>query len=186
MFGLRKAHVVTVLFIIALLLSPLSSGSAGSGPVTDHAGGPRDRIEVVLQADGAPRPGGTATLTLEATPLIFAPNLKIRWIVPDGVELLGEATDTYGAVEPRQTVLSQRQVRFPRGGMHKIAADASFRPGAGIQFAASGVVYFEIDARGSRVSDMNPDAQSPMHSIMQGQVSTGWSTTLRMIGSTSV
>jgi len=167
----KKFAVIALLAVMGFLLT-FSSSRAKSGSTVDHAGGPRDRIKVVLIADGAPAPGGTATLTFEATPLIAAPDLKIQWVVPDGAILVGEAVESLGPVSSRQTVTSQRQIRFPTTGTYKIAAVALFQPASGMQLSASGVLFFEIAALGSRVSDMDPDAQSPMHSRMQAEVVT--------------
>ncbi len=172
MFKVRKKIIaIALIAAIALLISSTSS-QAKSRPAEDRAGGPQDRIEVVLKTDGAPAPGGTSTLTIEATPLIDAPNLQIQWVIPPGVTLTGSTVENLGAVSPRQTVTSQRQIQFPAQGTYKIAAVAVFQPAASFQFSAAGVLFFEIDAFGSAVGDMDPDAESPMHSIMQGTFTT--------------
>jgi len=168
----KRIQLVLVLITLFLLLIPSIRGNANEGPAIDHAGGYENLIEVVLRADGVPSPGGMATLSFEATPLIDAPDLEIHWVVAPGAVLLGSSTDTPGAVAAHQMVSSQRQIQFPTNGTYKVAVDASFSPAKGMNFGASGVLFFTIQGNGSRVSDKDPDARSPMHSIMPTQVTT--------------
>ncbi|HSR34878.1 MAG TPA: choice-of-anchor X domain-containing protein, partial [Anaerolineae bacterium] len=172
MVSVRRFQVVLALVVALAFLSPTAVGSAASGPAIDRAGGHEDRIEVVLSTDGAPGPGGVATLTFEATPLADAPDLTVKWIVAEGAELLGDPAEAPQVVASGSTVTSQRQVRFPSTGTYKIIAAASYRPAESIQFVATGVLFFVIDERGSQATDRDPDARSPMHTIVPGSIAT--------------
>ncbi len=167
----RRSYLLIAPLVILSMLLPAStvSGRAG-GPAVDSTGGAKNRIKVVLQADGAPLPGGTARLSIDATPLIDAPDLAIQWIVPAGVELQGEPVDSIGSVTAHQTEHGERTLKFPSAGTYKVIAVASYHPAKDITLAASGVLFFVIDPSGSRVSDKDPDAHSPMHSKMQALV----------------
>ena len=162
-------YILTIFLAMGAGSLPIASGAV-SGPAVDHAGGARNRIEIILEADQAPSPAGMATLSLEATPLIFAPDLQIEWSVPPGVELLGAEKESFGAVAAQQTVASQRQVRFPSEGVFKVAVWAGFSPAESVQLGASGVLFFTIAVHGSEVSDMDPQAKSPMGSLIPSSI----------------
>lgn len=167
----KNTQMLILTWIVVLtMVIPTQPAAAQTSPGVDRAGGAKNRIEVVLEASTAPAPGGVATLTLSATPLIAAPDLNIRWAVPAGVELLGRETESLGAVSANQTVQSQRQVRFPSSGIYKIAAEAAFSPGVDIRLGASGVLFFTVRAFTPQVSDRDPQAHSPMHSKMPAQM----------------
>jgi len=166
----RSYSIVSFLVILVLLIPTVSAQAQAGGPAVDLAGGAKNRINVVLQADGAPLPGGTTRLSIDATPLIDAPDLEIQWIVPAGVELQGPALDTPGVVAAHQSTHAERMIKFPTAGTYKIAVVAAYHPGKDITLAASGVLFFVISPNGSRVSDKDPDAVSPMHSKMQAEV----------------
>ena len=163
---------VITLFILAQLIFA-SSVRAQSGPGLDQSGGPRKRIQVVLQADNAPLPGGSAQLSLSATPLIDAPDLQVQWILPAGVQLQGASVDSFGPVSARQTVQSVRTLVFPAAGVYKIAVSAQFQLASQVAFGASGVLFFTIDPLGSRVSDLDPQAQRAARSGLPEQVTLG-------------
>jgi hypothetical protein len=165
----RFVNVLGFLIIFSLLVFP-SASQAQSGPVEDQAGGPRQRIEVILHADGAPPPGGTARLSFTATPLINAPDLEVKWILPPGVELAGEPTEVFGEVAAHNSVISERTLTFPAPGVYKIAVSAVFHPIPAAKFSASGVLFFTIASGGSSVSDKDPDAHRPARSGLGEQV----------------
>ncbi|MCJ7662348.1 MAG: VWA domain-containing protein [Anaerolineales bacterium] len=165
----RIRRVVAFCLVFGLLITP-STGVAKNGPAVDYAGGIENRIEVVLEADQAPSPGGTASLRISATPLIQAPDLQIQWIVPPEVELVGTDTEFFGSIAAHKMVSSQREIRFSSEGIFKVAVRASFQPANDVEFGASGVLFFTIKPGGSEVSDMDPQARSPMGSIMPTQV----------------
>jgi hypothetical protein len=166
-------HIVRVILTTSVVLGmgslPAPSGAA-SGSTVDRAGGARSRIEIILEADQAPSPGGVATLSLQAKPLINAPDLQIKWTVPPEVELLGAEKESFGAAAAHQTVTSRREVRFPSEGIFKVAVWAGFSPADGVQLGAAGVLFFTIASHGSKVSDMDPQAKSPMGSLMPATV----------------
>ncbi|MFN2136811.1 MAG: hypothetical protein ACK2UK_12705 [Candidatus Promineifilaceae bacterium] len=168
--SLVKAALCLMLLMLAFL--PLRSLVAQNGAVEDHAGGPQDLVQVVLHAGPAPAVGGTALLTLEATPFAAAPDFVLQWQVPEGVELLGAAEQHFGPVSAGEPVSSAREVRFVQEGLHKIAATAMLDYGPDAQFAASGVVFYTIQPGTSSVSDKDPTARSPMRSKMAAQITT--------------
>ena len=164
--------VAFVLFLIASLTIPVLRLAAQNGPVSDHAGGSRDRVEVVLHAGPAPTPGGTAEMTLEARPYADVPDLVVRWLLPAGATLIGETEERFGQVGAGQTVTSKRQVRFDTTGVYKVAAAAVLDYGPDLQYGASGVVFYTIDPLLSAVSDMDPGAHSSMGTIMPTMVTS--------------
>ena len=172
MARINSIYLRLLLIASFFLLGPALIGHAQAGPATDHAGGPRNRIEVVLHADRAPSPGGSATLTLSATPLVDAPDLVVNWGVPAGVTLSGSARESFGPVAAGQTVQSQRQAHFPAAGVFKIWAEGSFELTPDARFGASGVLFFTVDARGSSAADRDPAAHSPMRSTMAAEVTS--------------
>ena len=69
-------------------LSVLPAYAQATPTLSDVAGGTYEGVEVVLQVDAAPTPGGTASFTFTATPLRDAPDLTLTWELPDGGVLL--------------------------------------------------------------------------------------------------
>ena len=169
----KKLYIIFTLLTLLAMLMPAMPARAQAGPIIDRAGQPRDHLQVVLQADSAPQPGGATRLSFDATPLVSVPSLTIEWLMPPGVTLAGPATDTYGALAANQTVHSERQVSFAAAGVYKVVVMASFSPAPSATFAVSGVLFFTIDPNGSSASDRDPQAQSPMGSTMQTSVSLG-------------
>ena len=170
-------RILRFILIIGILLSSLGTpapAAAQAAPAVSRGGGSEDGIEVTLQAGGAP--GGTTMLTFTAQPLADAPDLTVRWVVPDGVELLGEPSQSLGAVASGQTVTVRREVRFPKAGTYKIAAEAAYTWGTSARFAAAGVLFFTVSKGAPRISEKDPAARSPMRSIMPAQVTTSPST----------
>jgi len=171
----RATHLRVALIMAAMLvfLGGVSVSGAARGPVIDRAGGARERIEVSLQTDGVPLAGGLAALSFEAKPLMDAPVLEIRWVVPEGAELLGgEAVEKLEAVAAGQTVRSERQIRFPAEGTHRVEVQGIYQPVPSAQFQANSVLFFTIGEHLSTASDNDPGARSPMHTIMPSQITT--------------
>ncbi|HNB53520.1 MAG TPA: hypothetical protein PK530_16340, partial [Anaerolineales bacterium] len=158
-----------LLTLLALLLVP-SGSMAQTGPAEDHAGGARQRISVVLTADGAPGPGGTAHMIFTATPLVSTPDLVIEWFLPQGVTLNGKMTETLGAQTAGQSVQTTGDLTFSGPGTYKIAVSAAFHPFPSATYSAAGVLFFVIDANGSYVTDKDPDARRPVTSGLPEQV----------------
>jgi hypothetical protein len=146
-------------------------GQAQSSPAEDHAGEARDRIQVVLAADGAPAPGGIAHLTFSATPQVATPDLVIEWFLPAGVTLQGQMVETLGGQSAGQTTQTARDLKFAAPGTYKVGVTASFHPSPSMTFSATGVLFFVIDPRGSYVTDQDPDAHRPVTRGMPEQVS---------------
>ena len=149
-----------VLFVAAFVLpaAARSAPMAAQLPSTliDRAGGAYNGIEVTLAADAAPAPGDTVTLTLTARPLRAAPNVYIGWELPDGGELLGgPAEETLGPVGAGETITLTRQARFP-DGVHQVSARAFYFPNRATSLAALGVLFFDVRAGNSAVSDLDP------------------------------
>ena len=170
MVNVRGLRLAISLLIIFTLFFPGYPVLAQSGPVEDNAGGPRKGVELTLQADGAPLPGGSAQLTMFATPLINAPDMEIRWIIPQGVQLLDEAVDTFSSVAVNTPVSSERRLSFPAAGTYKIAVSVSLHLATGVTYGTSGVLFFIIDPNGSRVTDKDPDAHRPVRKAPPEQV----------------
>lgn len=156
----RIFHVV---LLIALLTSPLSAAlpvrvsQAQTSGFADVAGGDYHRMKVVLHVDHAPEPGGIATFTFSATPLLNAPDLTFDWRLPDGGELVdGPATSSKGVVNRGVTVEEKQQIRFPAPGIYTVEAVATYHPDSATTYTAVGVLFLTIDAAGSSVSDIDP------------------------------
>ena len=165
--GLRLVIAVLIIFTILIPASPVR---AQSGPAEDLSGGRDTGVEVMLRADGAPLPGGTAHLSFTANPLINAPDMEIRWIIPEGVELAGTEVEAFSSASAGEAVSSERALLFPSAGTYKIAVTVSLHLSAEATFGASGVLFFVIDSGGSRVTDMDPDAHRPARSGPSNQV----------------
>lgn len=163
---LRPYLVVVVFALLVLLVSPSASSAATTAAQMDRAGGSRERILVTLQADGLPSPDGVTTLTLTATPLVDAPDLRVRWLVPEDVELLGDAEESLGPVAARQMVSVERQVRFPAGGPFKLVAEAYYEPLAEMRLAASGVLFFTVGRFDSQITTSDPTQRRPDAALM--------------------
>ena len=89
---MKKAHglrLAIAMMVIFTLFFPGVSARAQNGPAEVYSGGLRERVELTLRADGAPLPGGTSQLSIDAIPLIDVPDLEIHWYIPEGVQLLG-------------------------------------------------------------------------------------------------
>jgi hypothetical protein len=167
MIKAKGLHLVITLLIIFTMFIPINTARAQSSPAEDQAGGPRKRVELTLRADGAPLPGGTAQLSIEATPLVNTPDLEIQWVIPQGVQLLGAEVDTFSNISVNQTVHTERSLSFPTAGTYKIAVSVSLRLAPEVTFGTSGVLFFIIDPHGSRVTDMDPDAHRPVSSGLE-------------------
>jgi hypothetical protein len=163
-------RLTTALVIIFSMLIPVNLARGQSGPAEDIAGGLEDNVEITLHADGAPLPGGSTQLSLEVTPLIEAPNLEIRWVIPEGVQLLGAEVDTYPDAAANQPVQSVRILHFPQAGTYKIAVSVRLLFGPDTSSGTAGVLFFVIDPNGSRVTDMDPEAKRPASSGPSNQV----------------
>lgn len=155
-----KPCLILAAVALLILLAAPARGMAGS-TLQDRTGGPRQRILVTLEADALPTPGDLTTLTMEVTPLADAPDLQVRWHLPEGVELIGEAEESLGPVAAHQTVRVVRQVRFPAGGPFKVMAQATYAPAESMRFGATGVLFFTVRDFGSEVTTQDPDARRP-------------------------
>ncbi|MEZ4863278.1 MAG: hypothetical protein R3C14_18320 [Caldilineaceae bacterium] len=173
-FKTRFLHTVLTFLILCGAMLPAAPLYAQSTGIVDHAGGPRARIEVILQVDRAPAPGEVATLTVAATPLVNAPDLQVRWVLPDGGELLGGSTEQMmGPVAAGQRVQVSRQARFAAPGVYQVAAVVGYQPNAAMHLGAAGVLFFTVDGAGhSTASDQDPNAHSPMGETVPTTVET--------------
>ncbi len=164
---MRKKLFSATLSIVALISSIVIFSAAGALPVqsqsatfVDRAGGTYEQIEVVLQADSAPAPGGVAGFTFSATPLRAAPDLTIHWELPDGGALLGgPAEENLGAVTAGASRATTRQVQFATAGVYTVRVQATYHPNSATTLTAVGVLFFTVDAGGSTVTDSDPRLQ---------------------------
>jgi len=161
--------VISIIVLFALFF-PVTLVSAQSGPAEDHAGGLRDQVELTLHADGAPLPGGTAQLSLEAIPFINSPEMEIRWFIPSGVQLIGNEVDSFSNVLVNKAVSTARVLSFPTAGTYKIAVSVTLRFAPDASYGTSGVLFFVIDPSGSRVTDRDPEAHRPVRHSRPGEV----------------
>jgi hypothetical protein len=164
MIRVKIIHLAISMLVIFAMFIPPNSARAQSGPAEDHTGGPRYRIELTLRANGAPLPGGTTQLSIDATPLVNAPEMEIHWVIPQGVQLLGSEVDTFSNISVNQSVHSERALNFPSAGTYKIAVSVRLHLAPEVTYGSSGVLFFVIDANGSRVTDKDPDAHRPVRS----------------------
>ena len=163
----RIALHIMMVFIFAAMPLLSKSGNAAAYLVTSHYGGGEDKwLKVDLSTGDAPSVGGTASLVVKMTPAMDAPNLEVQWIVPDGVELIGDASESKGAVAAAQSVSSHRKIRFPSAGTYRIIAEVSYSTGKSIQISGVGVLFFTIRSFGSSVSPIDPAAHNTNHSKM--------------------
>lgn len=164
------SNLLILLVLITLLLIP-SGSRAQTGPAEDRAGGARERLNIVLVADGAPLPGGTAHLSFSVTPLVNIPDLDIKWFLPQGVVMKqGSAVETLGSQTAGQAVQTDRYLTFSAPGTYKIAVSATFHPFPSASYSAAGVLFFVIDSTSSYVTDKDPDARPPVRSGLPEQV----------------
>ena len=158
-----KKHT-TVWWLVALTLAalvlPVSARSAAETPpatLIDRAGGAYNGIDVTLQADTAPTPGGVATLTLTVRPLRDAPNVYVEWQLPDGGTLLGgPANDTLGPVAAGESRTLTRQVRFDTAGIYSAGAKAYYFSNRATSLAALGVLFFDVRPDAPTASTLDP------------------------------
>ena len=172
----RLWRLVRSLLGLALIVSAFGATlhpvAAHDAKVVGPDGKVHQPIEVTLAADRTPQPGDVVNLTMAATPYLNGPALTLKWVLPAGLELLGGTTDeSFAAIAPGQTVQSQRQVRFPSVGTYKVAVSATLSPNPAQQLAYADVLYFIVAADGtSRITDIDPAAQSPLGSTMQSDI----------------
>ncbi|MCX6046285.1 MAG: hypothetical protein NT075_14330, partial [Chloroflexi bacterium] len=162
-------------FCLAFILQPLLAAQplhAQAATVNDLAADKQHRIEVVLSANVPERADQPINVTFTATPQLAAPDLHVEWSVSADSELLGgAASESAGAIPARQTVQQTRQLRLTGAGVHRLVVRASYKPDEALQFGATGVLFFTVNADGTiTASDKDPDAHSPMHSKMPMQV----------------
>lgn len=172
---MKKAHglhLAISTLVIFTLFFPGVSARAQNGPAEGHSGGPRERVELTLRADGAPLPGGTSQLSIDAIPLIDVPDLEIHWYIPEGVQLLGNDADTFSGVTANQTVNSERTLSFPTAGTYKIIVSVSLHLSPDASYGTAGVLFFVIDSHGSYVTDKDPDAHRPVRTGLPVQVTS--------------
>ncbi len=170
MSKIKVLHLAVALLIVFSLFFPGGPVRAQGGPAEDHAGGRDKGVELTLRADGAPLPGGTAKLSIEATPLLDAPELEFHWVIPEAVQLLEAEYDTFSDAPMNQAVASQRTLSFPTAGTYKIAVSVTLRIAPEQTYGTSGVLFFIIDPNGSRVTDKDPDAHRPARSGPENEV----------------
>ena len=165
--GLRLVIAIVIIFTILIPTSPVN---AQGGPAEDITGGTEDGVEITLRANGAPLPGGAAQLSIDATPLLNAPEMEIHWFIPEGVKLIGEETDTYSDISINQPVSAERTLSFPSAGTYKIIVSVSLHLSPASTYGTSGVLFFIIDPSGSSVTDKDPDAHRPVRHAAPGEV----------------
>ncbi|HNB52462.1 MAG TPA: hypothetical protein PK530_10985, partial [Anaerolineales bacterium] len=178
---MKKILMRSLSFVMLALMAfgiATNLGQAHSSPAEDHAGEASDRIQVVLTADGAPAPGGTAYLTFSATPLVSTPDLVVEWFLPAGVTLQGQPKETLGSQTAGQTVKTEGTLKFAAPGTYKVAVSASFHPSSSMTFSTAGVLFFVIDQQNSYVTDQNPDAHRPVTHGLPEKVTVSPSSTL--------
>ena len=84
---------------------------------------------------------------------------------------MGLEVDSYSSrAAINQPVQSERTLRFPEEGTYKIAVSVRLLFGPDRSLGTSGVLFFVIDASGSRVTDMDPDAHRPERHDPSNQV----------------
>lgn len=156
-FTLSVARLATLVGLLAIGLTVTPAHGQAPQQLVDIAGGAYNGIEVTLRADRSPLPGEVATFQVSATPLRPAPELTITWALPDGGELLGGgAITTLGGFNAGETAAQTRQVQFPRAGVYTVRVQATYQPNAATTLTAVGVLFFDVRAEGTRVSDVDP------------------------------
>jgi hypothetical protein len=150
-----------VLVIVGGLFVPPALQAApqrAQAPIlVDRAGSGYNGVEVTLSADAAPSPGGVVTLTLVARPLRDAPDLAVDWELPDGGRLLdGPSMAWLGPVSAGQTISVTRRVQVDGEGIYQVRARAFYFPNDATALAATGVLFFDVNADRPSASDLDP------------------------------
>jgi hypothetical protein len=155
------------LWLLAALL-PSQPLFAQQTAVSDHARDKKQHMDVLLTATLGATGSNQVDLTLRATPLTDAPALQVRWLLPEGSQLVGGPTaEATGAVAANQVVQWTRQLHLPGPGLYKVMAAVGYSPGVDQHFGATGVLFITIAADSKlSASDKDPNAHSPMHTIM--------------------
>lgn len=171
--------LASVLFCIALLLSLLPSVPVYAAPpqqqpatslansLMDTAGDKWGYASVVLSTDTALTPGATANMALQVTSRFAAPDATITWQLPDGGELIGDASELSGAMAAGVPVVSTRQVRFPAEGVYRVMASATIAPNHSVTVAPLGVLYFTVSHSAPAVGTRNPNPVDPRSTPME-------------------
>lgn len=110
-------------------------------------------------------------LALSATPLIDAPALQVRWEVGIAQMMDGPPAETLGAVAAEGVAEQTRTVLLPGAGHYRLMAVVTYLPYAGAQYGAATTLFAIVGAQGIvTLTTRDPDAVSPMHSIMPAEV----------------
>lgn len=118
-----------------------------------------EQMRVQLTATGTPRLGQPQMLTVAVTPLLDAPDLHLRWVLPPGVTLVdGPGEELLGAVAAGTTISRTRTMRMDAAGLHRIGVAATYADGAAAQYGAAAILFFRVDAQGGAVTDSDPQA----------------------------
>jgi hypothetical protein len=165
--------LIALLFLLQLLIPPQralaqsapSQTPQGAAQVVDLGGEARDRLQLTLTATAAGP--NTATLVVAATPFYDAPGVEISWETGNARLADGPPAETSGAVAAHATTTQARTVTFPGAGIYPLGVLATYALDEGTRYGASGMVFALVEADGTvRLTDMDPNAVNPMHSIM--------------------
>jgi hypothetical protein len=160
---------LVTLIALGSLLNARPAFAQGGRRAVDEDGEWRDRIHLTLTAEVVgPQ---TVHLALAAVPELAAPTLQVTWEVGTAQLAGGPANETLTGVAVNQTVQQSRSAALPGPGVYPLAVYVTYQARPGAQYGAAGMVFAIVDAAGGvTLTTSDPNARSPMHSIIPAEV----------------
>ena len=156
--NLRLLRLAALLVGLVFVLGAREAFAEQGATTATRANSPRDKqilVEMIVPSTMAL--GVPIELTITVQPLIAAPDVALRWVLPEGVTLLdGPLNENLGTLAAGQVVTLKRQIRIDTTETSKVGVEATFQPDASTHFGDAAVLYMTVDAGGSSVSESDP------------------------------
>jgi len=133
MEALHRYQVIFSLFIVFLLY-----------PMQGWTTPPKAPIKVSLSAASDPQVGVSLPITFSVTPLIDAPQIRVIFVIPDGVEVVEGATELFLSMAKGETREFVVTVILPHEAKYQFMAGASIEPDAVTKLGANASLVIDL------------------------------------------
>jgi hypothetical protein len=136
--------MLTNVFALIVLLASVVVGpwalmgcTNGTTPDTElsKAEKPQPPVEIRLSFQGTPSPGTSLDVTMRVRPLIDAPLVTMKWVLPEGVESDGQPSPWTASMRSGEFQEFHAAIRLPDAKRYVIEGIATILQGDGTSYA---------------------------------------------------
>jgi hypothetical protein len=141
----------SIALLASVVAGPLALMGCTNGTTRDtepsKAEKPQPPVEVRLSFQGTPSPGASLDVTMRVRPLIDAPLVTMKWVLPEGVESDGQPSPWTASMRSGEFQEFHAAIRLPDAKRYVIEGIATIQQRDGTSYAGIDSLVIELGAQ---------------------------------------